>query len=135
MLHMHNPCLSRPWGLCHPPTTHSTYSHTFWKAWPMLMASHQHHSPMPCIHHSIITAAQPYLALQPPSPHIRNKQLSHQCHTPSHRVNTTYCCPSSKPSLPIAALLYQGLGVSYGARCLHMLPLITTYRSNSTRET
>jgi len=33
------------------------------------------------------------------------------------------------------ALLYHGLGASCGAKCLHMLPLITAHRSNSTRET
>ena len=69
-------------------------------------------SPMPCTQHSIIIVAQPCLAFQSPSPHIRNQQPSHQCHAPPHRVSTTYCCPSSKPSLPTMALLYHGLGAS-----------------------
>ena len=32
------------------------------------------------------------------------------------------------------ALLCHGLGLSCGARCLHMLPLITTHRSNLSRK-
>ena len=135
----------------------------FGEAWPMLKASHQHYSPhnmpicstqsnchqststcpriqiastslMPCTQHSIITATQPCLTLQPPSPHTRNPQLSHQCHAPPHRVSTTCCYPSSKPSLPTIALLCHGLGALRGAKCLHMLPLITTHRSNSSRK-
>ena len=91
---------------------------------------------MPCTQHSIITVAQPCLALKPPSPHTRNQQLSQQCHAPPHRVSTTCCCPSSQPTLPTMALLYHGLGATCGGvRCLHMLPLITTHRSNSSRET
>ena len=103
----------------------------------MLKASHQHYSPhsmptcntqsnfhqptstCPCIHpsptspmlctqHLIITVAQPYLALKPPSPYTRTQQLSHQCHALPHRVNTTYCCPSSKihlyPPWPFSAM-------------------------------
>ena len=119
----------------------------------MLMVSHQHYSPhsmptstcpciqpthtspMPCTQHLIITAAQPYLALQSPSPRTRNQQLSHQCHAPPCRISTTCCCPSSQPSLPTMALLYHGLKASCGARCLHILPLITTHQSNSSRET
>ena len=93
-------------------------------------------SPMLCTQHLIITVAQPCLALKPPSPHTRNQQLSQQCHAPPHRVSTTCCCPSSQPTLPTMALLYHGLGATCGGvRCLHMLPLITTHRSNSSRET
>ena len=157
MLHMHNPCLSRPWGLCPSSNSpHNMFPHVFGEAWPMFNASHQHYSPhnmpicntqsnchhstsicpciqpaptspMLCTQHPIITAAQPCLALKPPSPHTRNQQLSHQCHAPPHRVNTTCCCPSSQLSLPIMALLCHGLGASCGARCLHMLPLITAH--------
>ena len=133
----------------------------------MLKDSHQHYSPhsmptcstqsnchqptstCPCIQpaptslipytqHLIITIAQPCLTLKPPSPHTRNQQLSHQCHAPPHRVNTTCYCPSSQPSLPTMTLLYHGLEASYGAcgaRCLHMLPLITAHQSNSSGET
>ena len=128
----------------------------FGEAWPMLNASHQQYSshsmptcstqsncrqptstctcikpaptnPMPCTQHLIIVAAQPYLALKPPSPHTRNQQLSHQCHAPPHRVSTTCCCSSSQPSLPTMALVCDGLGASCGARCLQMLPLITAH--------
>ena len=136
----------------------------FREAWPMLEASHQHYSPhnmptystqsnchqptstcpciqlaptspMLCTQHLIITTAQPCLALKPPSPHIRNQQLNHQCHAPPHRVSTTcYCLSSSKPSLPAMAHFCHSLEASCGARCLHMLPLITTHRSNSSRE-
>ena len=90
---------------------------------------------MSCTHHSIIIAAHPYFALQPPSPHIRNQQLSHKCHAPPHKASTTCSCPSSKPSLPTRALLCHGLGASCGERCLHMLSLITAHQSNSSRET
>ena len=109
----------------HPPPAHTTCSHPFQEAQPMLKASHQHYSPhsmltcstqsnchqptnicpciqpaptspMPCTQHSIVTATQPCLALQPPSPYIRNQQLSHQCHVPSHKVSTTCCYLLSK---------------------------------------
>ena len=92
-------------------------------------------SPMPCTQHLIITIAQPCLALQPPRPHIRNPQLSHQCHAPPHKVSTTYYYPSSQPSLPTMALLCHGLGASSGARCLHMMRFIIAHKSNSNRET
>ena len=77
---------------CHQPTS----------TCPCIQPAHT--SPMSCTQHLIITAAQPCLALQPPSPHTRNQQLSHQCHAPPCRVSTTCCCPSSQPSLPTMAL-------------------------------
>ena len=108
---------------CHQPTS----------TCPCIQPTHT--SPMPCKQHSIIVAAQPCLALQPPSPHTRNQQLGHQCHAPLRRVSTTYCYPSSKPSLPTMALICHGLRASCGARCLHMLPFITAHWSNSSKET
>ena len=161
MLHMHSSCLSIPWGLC--PSSSSPlnmFSHVLGKLdtcskppiitsahtiYPQATHSHQPTSTypciqpaptslMPCTQHLIITAAQPCLALKPPSPHTRNYKLSHQCHAPPHRVNTTCYCLSSQPSLPTMALLYHGLGASRGARCLHMLPFITAHRSNSNRK-
>ena len=53
--------------------------------------------------------------------HIGSASLAVACH--------------QNPSLPTMALLCHGLGASCGVRCLHMLPLITAYRSNSSRET
>ena len=128
-----------PLPILQQPTQH-VLTH-FGEAWPMRKASYQHYSPhsmptcnthknchqptstcpyiqpaptspMPCTQHLIITAAQPCLAIKPLSPHIRNQQLSHQCHAPPCRVNTTYCCPSSQPSLPTMALLCHGLRAS-----------------------
>ena len=99
-----------PLSILQQPTQHVPTC--FRDAWPMLKASHQHYNP-----------------------HTRIQQLSHQCHAPPYKVNTTCYCPSSKPSLPTMALLCHGLGASCGARCLHMLPFITAHRSNSSRET
>ena len=111
-----------PLPILQQPTQHVPIH--FGKAWPMLKASHQHYSPhsmptcstqsnyhqptstcpciqltptspMPYTHHLIITVTQPCLTLKPPSPHTRNQQLSHQCHAPPHKVNTTCCYPSS----------------------------------------
>ena len=123
---MHNPCLNRPWASAHPPTAHTTCSPTILGGLAHAQGlPHQQHnphnmptcntqsnylqptntcpyiqlaptSPMLWTHHLIITATQSYLALKPPNSHTRNQQLSYQCHTPLHRVNTTCCCPSSK---------------------------------------
>ena len=102
----------------------------------MPSASHQHYSPhnMPIAAHKVtvisplalvhafnqptlaqclahnITAAQPYLALQLPSPHTRNQQLSHPYHAPPRKVSTTCCCSSSQPSLPTMASSAMALG-------------------------
>ena len=161
MMHMHNPCFSKPWGLCPSSNSpHNMFPHVLERLGPCpmppinttthttcLYATHKvivisplvlvHAFSQPtltqCLAHSI-TTAQPYLALQPLSPYTRNQQLSHSCHVPPHRVITTCCCPSSQPSLPTMALIYYGLGASCGARCLHMLSLITVHRFNSSRE-
>ena len=61
----------------------------------------------------------------------------------THTQGFTDVCPSSinlfweneKPSLLTMAFLWHGLGASCEARCLHMLPLITAHRSNSSKET
>ena len=108
---------------CHQPTS----------TCPCIQPAHT--SPIPCTQHSIVIAAQPCLELQPPSPHTRNQQLSHQCHAPPRRFNTTCCYLLSQPPLPTMALLCHGFGASCRARCLHMLPLIIAHLSNSSRET